>query len=223
VAPARRTRPMVSRTRRCAPRAVFALPLRKARMEDLASAGAGGDHGVIAPHLGVAEGRTLLVVAVDLADRGVDVDGHRAGARASAGCPRPGHHQLGHPVELADVAEGEAAQEGAERGRCHHPVAEDLVGRGAAQDVGIVDEVPTGDHRVHQGHHLAPRKEVARAPTQVDAVVDHGFEAQGAGPALRSAPGQPRQLRGHRRRRLRERRGCAMPASGRCSDPGVRE
>ncbi len=86
------------------------------------------------------------------------------------------------------------AQEGAERGRCHHPVAEDLVGRGAAQDVGIVDEVPTGDHRVHQGHHLAPRKEVARAPTQVDAVVDHGFEAQ----VLGQRCGQHQASRGNR-------------------------
>jgi hypothetical protein len=51
-------------------------------------------------------------------------------------------------VELADVAEGERAQEGAQRRWRQDPVAQHLSGLGGAEQVGVVDAVTAGHHRV---------------------------------------------------------------------------
>jgi hypothetical protein len=50
------------------------LPGPLAGVEDLAGVGAGGQQRVVARLVGVAVGGALLVLAVDLADRGVGVD-----------------------------------------------------------------------------------------------------------------------------------------------------
>ena len=70
---------------------------------------------------GVAVGGTVLGLAVHLADRRVQIDRHRAGARSRAQRPSPSERLGDHRVELADVAERERAQERAERRRSHHP------------------------------------------------------------------------------------------------------
>src|SRR6266508_4104551 len=57
--------------------------------------------------------------------------------------PRPGQDLFGEPVELADVPEGERAQEGPQGGGRHDPMAEHLAGSATAQQVGVVDAVPT--------------------------------------------------------------------------------
>ncbi len=122
VAPARRTRATSSSTKRTAPRVGVGRPLAQADMEHLAGVGSRGEEGVIAEHVGVAIARPTLGLAAHLADGRVEVDDHlgRPGPRAE----RPGSSQrLGeHGVELADVAEGEGAQERPERRRRHHPV-----------------------------------------------------------------------------------------------------
>jgi hypothetical protein len=84
-------------------------------VQHLAGVGAGGQQRAVAQHPGVAVGGPLLVVAVDLADGGVDVDRHRRLAGTGAGRPRPAQGDLGDSVELADVAEGERAQERPQR------------------------------------------------------------------------------------------------------------
>jgi hypothetical protein len=63
--------------------------------------------------------------------------------RARPGRPRAREQLLGEPVELADMAEGERAQEGPQGGGGHDPVAQHLAGGATAQQVGVVDAVPT--------------------------------------------------------------------------------
>ena len=123
VAPARRTRGMSSSTKRFAPRAVFAAPFALPGVHDLAGVSPGGQQRVVAAHLGVAEARALLVVAVDLADRGVDVEHHRPVARAGAHGPGPAQRLARDDVELAEMTEGERAQERPDRRRVPSPDA----------------------------------------------------------------------------------------------------
>jgi hypothetical protein len=153
---------------------------------------------VIAKHPGVAVGGAALVVAVDLTDGGVQVDGHGPIAGSGAGCPCPAPDGLGHAVELADVGKGEAAQEGPQRGRGHHPVAEHGRGEPGAEHVGVVDAVTADHQRVQQGEHLAARPVGTRTVAKVDQLIDGGLDPQpltnvaGSSPAL--ATPWPKQL-----------------------------
>src|SRR5215211_6011039 len=106
---------------------------------------------------GVAVGRALLVVAVDLADSGVGINGQRAVPGSGACLPRPGQRGLGEPVQLADVAEGERAQEGPDGGGGHHPVAKHAGAGPRAQHLDVVDTVPTGNQAVDHSQDLAAR------------------------------------------------------------------
>jgi hypothetical protein len=133
------------------------LPGALAGVQHLAGVGTGGQQRVVAELAGVAMGGALLVVAVNLADRGVRIDGHRAVSRSGACLPRPGQHGLGEPVELADVPEAEHAQERADGGGRHHPVAEHAGGRPGAQHLDVVDAVATSEQAVHQMPRTAGR------------------------------------------------------------------
>src|SRR5450759_544358 len=79
--------------------------------------GAGGDREerVIATDPGVpmVEG-TLLRQTVRLADRRVEIDREGCGSRSGTGGPGSGQQLAADPVELANVAPGEAPQERAE-------------------------------------------------------------------------------------------------------------
>jgi hypothetical protein len=150
-------------------------------VEDLAGVGAGGQQRVVAKLAGVAVGRATLVAAVNLADRGVHVDRHRLLAGSGAGRPRPAHDHLGDAVQLADVAEGEAAQERPQGAGRHHPVAEHLGGGPGAQHIGVVDAVPTSYQRVGQGQHLAARPVGTRPTAKVDQLIDHCLDVKTLG------------------------------------------
>jgi hypothetical protein len=63
------------------------------------------------------------------------------GAGPGAGCPRPAQQLFGGLVELADVAEGERAQERPQRRGRHHPVAKHRRRGSGAQRIGVVDTV----------------------------------------------------------------------------------
>jgi hypothetical protein len=78
-------------------------------VHNLAGVGSGGQQRVVAADLGVAKARALLLVAVDLADRGVDVEHDRLVARTGAHGPRPAQRLTGHDVELTEMPEGERA------------------------------------------------------------------------------------------------------------------
>jgi hypothetical protein len=92
--------------------------------------------------------------------------------------PSPGPAPAAHAVELADVAEGEAAQEGPQRGRGHHPVAEHGRGEPGAEHVGVVDAVTADHQRVQQGEHLAARPVGTRTVAKVDQLIDGGLDPQ---------------------------------------------
>jgi hypothetical protein len=111
---------------------------------------------MVAELAGVAVGGALLVVAVHLDDGGVHIDRHGPVAWSGARRPRPGQDLLGEPVELAGVAEGEAAQERADGGRCQHPVAQHLAGGPTPQHVDVVDAVPPATMACTRVSSLAP-------------------------------------------------------------------
>jgi hypothetical protein len=79
------------------------------------------------------------------------------------------------------VAEGEGAQEGAQRGGRHDPVAEHPAGGATAQQVGVVDAVPTREHGVDQGQQLAAGPVRAGPLAQVDQRIGGLLNAQPLG------------------------------------------
>jgi hypothetical protein len=83
----------------------------RADMQHLAGIGPGRQQRMVAKLTGVAVGGAALVVAVDLTDGGVHIDGHRPIAGAGTRGPCPGQDGFGDAVELTNVPEGEPAQE----------------------------------------------------------------------------------------------------------------
>jgi hypothetical protein len=145
---------------------------------------------MVAERVGVAVCGALLVVAVHLSDGGLQVDRHQPITGSGTSPPRPGQHLLGQAVELADMPEGEGAQQGPQGGGRHDPMAEHLAGGAAAQQVGVVDTAPTRDHGVDQGQQLAPRMGGASPLAQVDQRIGGLLDASrwasvaGSSPAL---------------------------------------
>ena len=79
------------------------------------------------------------------------------------------------------MPEGERAQEGPQGGGRHDPMAEHLAGSATAQQVGVVDAVPTRQHRVDQGQQLAARMCRAGPLAQVDQRIGGLLDAQPLG------------------------------------------
>lgn len=85
-------------------------------MRGLAGVRSRGEQRVVTQDVGVAVAGTFYLVSEHFTDRGVDVDGHGLVARTGPEGPGARQQHLGHPVQLAHVAEGEAAKERAGRG-----------------------------------------------------------------------------------------------------------
>jgi hypothetical protein len=147
-------------------------------MQHLAGVGPGGQQGVVAEHPGIAVGRALLGVPVDLTDGGVHT--HRQRLLAWSGSCRPGAGEdlFSEAVQLPNVAEGEGPQERSQRGGRQHPVAEHRRGRAGPQQLGVVDAVPTRHQGVDQGQHLAARMSSAGAVAEVDQLISQLLHAQ---------------------------------------------
>jgi hypothetical protein len=126
-------------------------------MEDLTGPGPHRHQRVVAEDVGVAVGGALFQLAVDLADRRVEIDHHRSVARARSERPGPSGRLGHHLVELADGPEGEGPQERAQRRRRHDPKRQNLVGRSGAQAIDVVDVGRSGQDRRHQSEHLSAR------------------------------------------------------------------
>ena len=127
---------------------------------------------MIAPLAGVTVvSRALLGQPVGLADGGIEVDGQGrvAGSRPSGPCPC--QQLAAHPVELADVAPAEAAQEDAQGGwRLDHAV--ENTGRPTGtQRIGVVDAVAASQRGGDQRHYLVAGVGPARRITQVQVMV----------------------------------------------------
>ena len=85
--------------------------------QHLAGTGGDGQQRVIAPLAGVAVvSRPFLVQSVSLADGRIKVDGEWRVAGSRSGLPCPCQQLAAHPVQLADMAPPEAAQESAQGG-----------------------------------------------------------------------------------------------------------
>ena len=135
-----------------------------ADMQHLAGVGASREDRVVAEPAGVAVGRALLLITVDLADEAVDVDHQRQLTRSRAGIPGPPERPVDDQVELADMPERERPQERPERRRRHHPVPQDQLRAPGAEHVHVIDAVRASEHAVHQRHHLPARQRRPRHP-----------------------------------------------------------
>src|SRR5665213_773436 len=140
-------------------------------VEDLTGVGPGGNQGVLSEHARVAIASALLLLAVDLLDGRVDVDGHRLLARTGAERPGPRQHLPAETIELADVPEGEAPSERSQCGRSHHLVAQDPVGRTRSQHIAVVDALGAGDDDMNQHEDLATGNSVSLNITEVDHLI----------------------------------------------------
>ena len=97
------------------------------------------------------------------------VNGASPGSRPS--CPGLCQQLAAYPVQLADVAPPEAAQEGAQGGRRLDHAAQHPPGAARAQRIGVVDAVAAGQRRGHQGHHFVARVGPPRRIPQVEVMV----------------------------------------------------
>ena len=86
-------------------------PGAHAGMQYLAGVGSGGQQRMVAEHPGVAVGRALLGMPVDLTHGRVHIHRQRPSTRSGTGRPGPGEDLFGQPVQLTDMPEGEPAQE----------------------------------------------------------------------------------------------------------------
>ena len=156
--------------------------LAQAGHEHVAGAGRDREQRVIAAHVGVAvvEG-ALLLEAVGLADRRVEVDGQRSVAGSGTRRPGPREQLPADPVELAHVAPAEAAQERAQRGGRLDREAQDPGRAAGPQRVRVVDAVATRERRHDERQQLVADVGAAGLVAQVEVLVDEPLQAQVVG------------------------------------------
>ena len=147
--------------------------------QHVAGSGYTGQQRVIAPLAGVAViARPLLGQTVCLADGGVQVDGQGPVAGSGPSRPGPGQQLPAHPIQLADVAPPETAQEGPQGG-WRLDYASDGASRPAgAQHVGVVNAVAASQRRRNQGHDLVAGVRPPRRISEVNVVVDEFTQTQ---------------------------------------------
>ena len=90
----------------------------------------------------------------------------------------PGRQLPAHPIQLADVAPPEAAQEGPQGGWRLDHAADGASGPAGAQHVGVVDAVAASQRGRHQGHNLVARVRPTRGIAQVEALLNQLGQAQ---------------------------------------------
>jgi hypothetical protein len=184
-----------------APRTVLARPSRRRAMSTSPVAARDREQGVIPAHAGVPVVESaLLGQAIRLADRRVEIDRERRGPGSGTGREGPGQELTTDPVELANVAPAEAAQERAQgRGGLHH-VAQDASRPAGPERVCVVDAVAPARADMTRLRSLSPTAARSAAP-----------RGRGAHPRARAgrddgrgrpATGASHQRPGDRRRRL---------------------
>ena len=125
--------------------------------------------------------RPFLGQTVGLADGGVQVDGQRPVAGSGSSRPGPGQQLPADPIQLADMAPPETAQEGPQGGWRLDYAADGASRPAGAQHVGVVNAVSSGHRKGHQGHNLVARVRPARRSSEVNVTVDEFTQTQGAG------------------------------------------
>ena len=128
---------------------------------------------MVAPGAGVAVvAGALLVQTVGLADGGVQVNGKWRVAGSGSGLPCPCQQLAAHPVQLADVAPAEAAQEGAQGGWGLDRAAQGAGRPAGVQRSGIVDAVAATQRGSDQRQRFVPGVRPSRRAAEVKVMVD---------------------------------------------------
>ena len=86
-----------------------------------------------------------------------------------------------HPIQLADVAPPETAQEGTQGGGRLDHAAERASRPAGAQHVGVVNAVAARQRGCHQGQHLVARVRPPRRIAQVEVMVNQFTQTQALG------------------------------------------
>ena len=146
---------------------------------------------MIAPLAGVAViARPCLGQTVGLADGGVQVDGQRPVAGSGPSRLGPGQQLAADPIQLADVAPPETAQERPQGGWRLDYAADGASRPAGAQHVGVVNAVAARQRGCHQGQHVVSRIRPPRRICEVNMVVDEFTQIQVLGQGDRQQ--QPR-------------------------------
>ena len=124
---------------------------------------------------------TLLGQAVGLEDGEVRVDGEGCVVGADSSRQGPGQQLAAHPVQLADMAPPEAAQEGAQGGVSFSPETENAGGPAGAQRIGVVYAVAARQRGSDQGHHLVAGVGPAGGIDKVEVLLEELGQAQAQG------------------------------------------
>ena len=98
--------------------------------------------------------------------------------RPSPSRPGPCQQLAAHPVQLADMAPPETAQEGSQGGWRLDRAAQGAGGSPSAQHVGVVNAVASSQRRRHQGYHLVAGVGSTRGIAQVEALLDEFTQTQ---------------------------------------------
>ena len=146
--------------------------------QHVAGSGGHGQQRVIASLASVAMvSRPLLGQPVGLADGGVQVDGQRPVAGSGTGGPGPGQQLPAHPVQLADMAPPEAAQERPQSGGRFERAPQHRGGPPRTQRIGVVNAVAARQRRGHQRQHLVSRVRPPRRIPEVEVTVNEFTQA----------------------------------------------
>ena len=137
-----------------------------------------GQQRVIASLASVAMvSRPLLGQPVGLADGGVQVDDQRPVAGSGTGGPGPGQQLPAHPVQLADMAPPEAAQERPQGGGRLDHAPQYRGGSPRKQRIGVVNAVAARQRRGHQRQQLVSRVRPPRRIPEVEVTVNEFTQA----------------------------------------------
>ena len=147
--------------------------------QHVAGASGHGQQRVIAPLARVTVvARPLLGQTVCLADGRIQVDGEWRVAGSGPSRPGPCQQLPADPIQLADVAPPEAAQERPQGGWRLDYAAQGLGGSPGAQHVSVVNAVAARQRRRHQGQHLVARVRPPRRIAQVQVMVNQFTQTQ---------------------------------------------
>ena len=110
----------------------------------------------------------LFLFAVDLADRGVQIDRQRRTARACSQLPCASQRARQHRFELADVTERDRAQERPDRRGRHRLESQHPPGAAGTQHLDVIDVGGAREHRRYHRENLRARVRRAGAHPPLD-------------------------------------------------------
>jgi hypothetical protein len=150
-------------------------------MENLTGIGPGGHQRMQTQHPGVPVGGALLGITMHLADRRVEIHRHGPVCRSGPGGPGPGEDLGAQLIELADMTEGETAQERPTRRSRHGLMPEHHLGGTGPQDLDIVNAVAVRHDGLSQAQDLPSRPGRSRSIAQIDKSVGQRLDTQTLG------------------------------------------